>query len=440
VAARSVLRELTPGEVLTPASGEGVAGMYVVVSGRMTITVNRGAGPRKVLEWIGGDLTGFLPYSRIKTPPGDVVVDEPTTIVMLPREHIEAMKHECPELTAVCVHAMLDRARAFQSSDLQDEKMASLGRLAAGLAHELNNPASAVARNASSLDAALADLDRVTRAFCALGFSDAAWKEIEAVRAAACEGCDTEMTPIERADRQDAVSDWLSRRGATAVDPDRLVDGGWTLPHLERLGAVVSQKQMGVTLDYLASSEAARRLATDLERGASRIHELVSAVKRFTFMDQAMVTAPTDLGQGLADTVTMLASKARQKDADFTLLIEPELPRVEAFGGELNQVWTNLIDNAIDAIPRRGRVVVSAGRQGNSVVVRVSDNGPGVPPEIRARIFDPFFTTKEVGKGSGLGLDIARRLVIRHRGRIELRTDETGTVFEVTLPVAQAAS
>jgi signal transduction histidine kinase len=248
------------------------------------------------------------------------------------------------------------------------------------------------------------------------------------------------MTPIERADRQDAVSDWLSRRGATAVDPDRLVDGGWTLPHLERLGAVVSQKQMGVTLDYLASSEAARRLATDLERGASRIHELVSAVKRFTFMDQAMVTAPTDLGQGLADTVTMLASKARQKDADFTLLIEPELPRVEAFGGELNQVWTNLIDNAIDAIPRRGRVVVSAGRQGNSVVVRVSDNGPGVPPEIRARIFDPFFTTKEVGKGSGLGLDIARRLVIRHRGRIELRTDETGTVFEVTLPVAQAAS
>ena len=439
MAARSVLRHLNPGEVLTPASGEGVAGMYVVLSGRMTITVNRGAGPRKVLEWIGGDLTGFLPYSRIKSPPGDVMVDEPTTVVLLPREHIEALKRECPELTAVCVHVMLDRARVFTSSELHDEKMASLGRLAAGLAHEINNPASAVARNASSLEAALADLDRATRAFCALGLSDAVRKEIESVRVA-CEGCRTELTPIERADRQDAVSDWLAERGATTVEPDRLVDGGWTVEHLNRLGAVVHPKQIGVAVDYLASAQATRRLASDIEHGASRIHELVSAVKRFTYMDQAMVTAPTELGQGLADTVTMLASKARNKDADFRLIVEPNLPKVEAFGGELNQVWTNLIDNALDAIPRGGRVVVSAGRHQDAVIVRVSDNGPGVPPAIRARIFDPFFTTKEVGKGTGMGLDIARRLVTKHRGRIEMRTDETGTVIEVTLPMSPEAA
>ena len=190
----------------------------------------------------------------------------------------------------------------------------------------------------------------------------------------------------------------------------------------------------------LASAQATRRLASDIEHGASRIHELVSAVKRFTYMDQAMVTAPTELGQGLADTVTMLASKARNKDADFRLIVEPNLPKVEAFGGELNQVWTNLIDNALDAIPRGGRVVVSAGRHQDAVIVRVSDNGPGVPPAIRARIFDPFFTTKEVGKGTGMGLDIARRLVTKHRGRIELRTDETGTVFEVTLPMSPEAA
>jgi signal transduction histidine kinase len=440
VAARSTLRELKPGEVLTPVSGDGVAAMYVVLSGRMTITVNRGTGPRKVMEWIGGDLTGFLPYSRIKTPPGDVVVDEPTTVVGLPREHIEALKRECPELTAVCVHVMLDRARAFTSSDLLDEKMVSLGRLAAGLAHELNNPASAVARNAASLGAALTDLDRATRLFCALGLPDAACREVDTVRAAAAAAPAADLTPIERADRQDGIADWLDGHGAPAVEPDRLVDAGWTLDHLQRLSDVVNTRQLGVTLDYVASAEAARRLSTDIERAASRIHDLVSAVKRFTHMDQAMVGTPTALGPGLSDTLTMLEAKARHKDADLRLHVEPDLPLVEAIGGELNQVWTNLIDNALDAIPRGGRVVISAGRQGDKVVVRVSDNGPGIPPEIRARIFDPFFTTKDVGKGSGLGLDITRRLVLRHRGTIELRTDEAGTVFEVALPVAQQAA
>jgi signal transduction histidine kinase len=440
VAARSSLRELKTGEVLTPTSGEGVAAMYVVLSGRMTITVNRGAGPRKVMEWIGGDLTGFLPYSRIKTPPGDVVVDEPTTVVVLPKEHIEALKRECPELTAVCVHVMLDRARAFTSSDLLDEKMVSLGRLAAGLAHELNNPASAVARNAASLGAALVDLDRATRLFCALGLPDAACREVDAVRAAAAAAPPTELTPIERADRQDAITEWLEKHGAPGVESDRLVDAGWTIEHLQRLCDVVSQKQLSVTLDYVASAESARRLSADIERAASRIHELVSAVKRFTHMDQAMVGTPTTLDPGLSDTLAMMEAKARHKDAELRLHVEPDLPKVEAIGGELNQVWTNLVDNALDAIPRGGRVVVSAGRQGDRVIVRVSDNGPGIPAEIRARIFDPFFTTKEVGKGSGLGLDITRRLVLRHRGTIEVRTDETGTVFEVTLPIAQQAT
>ena len=414
-----------------------MAGLYVILSGRLSIFVNHGAGRRKVMEWIGGDLTGILPYSRIKTPPGDVIAEEPTTTLLVGREHIEALKLECPELTAVCVHVMLDRARAFTSSALLDEKMVSLGRLAAGLAHELNNPASAVARNASSLGEVLEDLDRVTRTYCTLGLSNAERSEIEAVRAEAATASAKSLTPIERADRQDGIADWLASRGVTAIEPDRLVDGGWTIEHLQRLGAVVNQAHLGDTINYLAAAESTRRLAADIERAASRIHELVSAVKRFTYMDQAMVATPTPLGPGLSDTITMLESKARRKDADLRLHVEPNLPQVEAYGGELNQVWTNLIDNALDAVPRGGRVVVSAGRQGDAVVVRVSDNGPGIPAEVQARIFDPFFTTKEVGKGTGLGLDIARRLVLRHRGSIELRTDEAGTVFEVTLPIAQ---
>ena len=440
IAARGWLRDLQQGEVLTAASGEGVAGMSVILTGRLSIHVNRGAGPRKVTEWIGGDLTGALPYSRVKIPPGDVTAEEPTTLLWVPREHLEDLKRECPVLTAICVHVMLDRARTFTSSDLQDEKMVSLGRLAAGLAHELNNPASSVARNGASLSTQLDDLDRATRAFCALGLSNAAWEEIERVRAAAAAASANDLTPIERADRQDAVGDWLASHAASEVEPDRLVDGGWTVDHLQRVSAVVNKNQVGVTIDYLASAEATRRLAGDIQRAASRVHELVSAIKRFTYMDQAMVATPTSLGPGLADTITMLGSKSRHKDAELLLRVESDLPEVEAYGGELNQVWTNLIDNALDAVPRGGRVVVTAGRQGDFVVVRVSDNGPGIPEEIRARIFDPFFTTKEVGKGTGLGLDIARRLVQKHRGTIELRADEAATVFEVTLPIAQAAA
>ena len=440
LAARGTIREVKQGEVLTANSGEGVAGLYVIFSGRLSIFVNHGAGRRKVMEWIGGDLTGMLPYSRIKTPPGDVIAEEPTLALLVGREHIEDLKRECPELTAVCVHVMLDRARAFTSSALLDEKMVSLGRLSAGLAHELNNPASAVARNASSLSTQLDDLDRATRAFCALGLSNAAWAEIEAVRAEAASASANDLSPIDRADRQDAVGDWLASHGASAIEPDRLVDGGWSVDHLTRVSAVVNKTQIGVTIDYLASAEATRRLADDIQRAAARVHKLVSAVKRFTYMDQAMATTPTPLGPGLADTITMLESKARHNDVELKLLVEPDLPHVDAYGGELNQVWTNLIDNALDAVPRGGRVVVSAGRQGDAVVVRVSDNGPGIPADIRPRVFDPFFTTKDVGKGTGLGLDITRRIVIKHRGNIDLRTDETGTVFEVTLPVAQVAA
>ena len=440
VLARSRVRDLNKGEILTASAQERVMGLYFILSGRLAIYVNHGTGPRKVMEWIGGDLTGMMPYSRLKTPPGDVVAEEPTTTVMLDREHLEDLKRDCPELTTVCVHVMLDRARVFTSSALFDEKMMSLGRLAAGLAHELNNPASAVARNASSLSTQLADLDRTTRTFCALGLSNAAWAEIEAVREQAAAAATNDLTPIERADRQDAVGEWLTAQGAPDVEPDRLVDGGWTVEHLRRVSAVVSKAQIGLTIDYLASAGATRRLASDIQRAASRVHELVSAIKRFTYMDQAMVATPTPLGPALSDTITMLASKARHKDAELRLVVEPDLPRVDAYGGELNQVWTNLIDNALDAVPRGGRVVVSAGHQGGSVVVRVSDNGPGIPAEVLPRIFDPFFTTKEVGKGTGLGLDIARRLVVKHRGTIDLRTDATGTVFEVTLPIAQAAA
>jgi signal transduction histidine kinase len=432
--------EIPAGGLLTAKDGV-VLGMYIVLTGRLSIHVDRGAGPRRVMEWHAGDVTGLLPYSRLKAPPADVMAEEPASLLLIERQHFDRLTRECPQVTAVLVHVMLDRARAFTSSDLLDERMLSLGRLAAGLAHELNNPASAVARNAATLGAAVDELEAASRLFCGLGLTDA---QCVAVRQARSDAAATPRTatrsPIEVSDWEDSIADWLDEHDVAGIEADKLVQAGLTVDLLDRLASAVEARHLGPVSGYLAAELTVRQLTTDIETAASRIHGLVAAVKRFTYMDRAMVATPVDLTQGLTDTVTLLSAKARQKGVDLRVDLEPDLPLVDVYGGELNQVWTNLVDNALDATPRGGRVVVSAARVTRGVLVQVTDTGTGIPEHVQPRVFDPFFTTKDVGEGTGLGLDIARRLVARHRGTIEFSTGSEGTQFCVTLPAVPPAA
>jgi signal transduction histidine kinase len=208
---------------------------------------------------------------------------------------------------------------------------------------------------------------------------------------------------------------------------------------LDQLAASMKGPVLHAALRWIAVGCTTRRLTGEIHEASSRIYSLVAAIKGFTQMDRAAVPEPADIGQGLANTVVILRSKARDKSAGLTIDVEEGLPCVDGFGGELNQVWANLIDNALDAVPDGGRVELKANREGDSIVVRVIDDGPGVPDAIRDRIFDPFFTTKPVGKGTGLGLDIVRRLVQRHNGQIELDSTPGRSEFRVTLPVTHAA-
>jgi signal transduction histidine kinase len=414
--------------------------LWVVLSGHLSIRVNRGAGPRKVMEWRGGDVTGLLPYSRLGSPPGNVMVEEPTEIVAISANQFPAMIRECHDLTRILVHVMLDRARRFTSADLLDEKMLSLGRLAAGLAHELNNPASALARSAAGLTSRLAQVERTSRAIGAAGLS----REQLVLLERALDVCRSTATtsiqsPIEQADRQDQLADWLAAHGASDRLTDTLAETPVTVEELDALASGLSFDTLDLVIQALSAACTTRKLAREIEAAASRIHNLVAAVKGFTYMDQSTARKPVDIGQGLSDTLAVLAAKARAKSLGVTIDIEPGLPLVQGAGGELNQVWANLIDNALDAAPSSGHVQVSAAREGRDVVVRIVDDGPGIPPEARDRIFEPFFTTKPVGQGTGLGLDIARRLVKQHDGEIDVLSQPGRTELRVALPAANVS-
>jgi signal transduction histidine kinase len=436
LASHGTVRQLHTGNVLTP-KGAHPEGLFVVLSGRLAMFVDRGVGLKKVMEWREGEVIGVLPYSRIIGPPGDSVAQEPTEILAVHRDHLRAMTRECYEVTSILVHAMIDRSRAFTSSDLHDEKMISLGKLSAGLAHELNNPAAAIERSAALLDDRVEDAERATRALGAVKLTDAQLAAAAAVR----DACLTTTlpgvrSPLEQAEREDAIAAWLDDHGLDTNIAEALADTKVTFEALDLLARAVDGPALSAVLEWSAAGCSVRTLASEIQDAAMRISGLVAAIKGFTHMDQPTVSEPVDVILGLSNTITVLRSKARAKSAAVALEADPGLPRVRGFSGELNQIWSNLIDNALDAIPDSGRVEVLANRERRQVVVRIIDNGAGIPTEIRERIFEPFFTTKPAGHGTGLGLDIVRRLVRHNDGEISVESQPGRTEFRVALPLA----
>jgi signal transduction histidine kinase len=439
LAAHGTLRQLPEGDIVS-AKGVPVAGLFVVLTGHIAIFVDRGAGRHKVLEWRAGDVAGMLPYSRLVTPPGDSVAQEASEILAIPREDLTEMIRECHEITSILVHKMLDRSRTFTSSELQDERLVSLGRLSAGLAHELNNPTAAIERNAALLGSRLDEAEQATRAVDACRLTDREVTAIDRLRASCAKAADATLSPIQRAQREEAIGDWLSDHGVADAITESLSDTAVSVEELDQVAAAVNGSNLDAVLRWVATGCAVRRIASELQEAATRITGLVSAVKGFTHMDQASVAEPVDLMSSLRNTVAVLNAKAKTKSIIVTVDVEPNLPRVQGFVGELNQIWANLIDNALDAAPDAGRVDVTARHEGDRVVVRIIDNGPGISPEIRGHLFEPFFTTKPVGKGTGLGLDIVRRLIVHNDAGIEVDSAPGRTEFRVLLPLAKSAA
>jgi len=340
-----------------------------------------------------------------------------------------------------CVVTFVDitERRRAEEELRQTEKMAALGKLSAGLAHELNNPAAAAASAAGQL---LKELDQLQQAAVALAQAEMApvlWNSLDqwAREFQARAARPSLLTPLERSDREDALARLLEARGAVdgASTAASLVGVGVEPADIEAIAAAVPQDRFGAAIAWLCRGIAARDLAGVVQRSTRSISELVGVVKSYSYMDQAPLQW-VDLHRGIEDTVAILRHKLK-RGIEVQRHYDRDLPNVQARGSELNQVWTNLIDNAIDAVGERGGVIaIRTYQDGGHAVVEVADDGPGIPETVQPRIFDPFFTTKEVGSGTGLGLDVARRIVTaRAGGRIDLRSRPGETVFRVRLPV-----
>jgi signal transduction histidine kinase len=438
LAARGEMHRHPAGSIVAEP-GASIDDMWIIVEGRLAVHFRKGGagggGWRKFYESGPGAAVGAVPYSRLRTAPGRVVAEDDTTLFVMPRAHFADLVRDCPELTAAFVHEMTDRARDWRTAQVHDERMQSLGRLAAGLAHELNNPASGASSHARSLTRLLDDVQAASKALASARLTPEQIEAVDAVRRV-CMDIARARTPLEMADREEEFSEWLVRHDIDPLPASSFATTNVSVAALDHLAEVLPAEALGAAMQWVSSDTAVRQAAAHIVTATARVHDLVGAVKGFTFMDRDGAPEDVDIARGLGLTVAMLESKSRAKSLNVRIETADDLPTIHGVGSELNQVWEKLIDNAIDAARAQGTVTVTATKRGDSVVVRVADDGPGVSEENRSRIFDPFFTTKPVGSGAGLGLDIARRFVSLHDGDLDFTSQPGHTVFRVRLPVA----
>lgn len=439
LACRLELRHYNPGEVIIE-EGSPADRMMVLLEGETRGHREQPVGDGRTYSARAPYITGLLPYSRLKEIPLTMRAMTPATIAFLSASHFPEMLERAPALQPRLIAVMADRIRETTRTDQQREKLTALGKLSAGIAHELNNPAAAV-RNAA------VNLKEVVRALRTAGLHlDKRGLLPDARLFLAQIECDwskdhppAALDSLERSDREEAVGEWLERRrvpNARQMAPD-LVDAGCDLETLGKLAARFDSEILADVITRLTASFTLNRLVEQIENGTSRISDLVRAIKQYSYMDQSP-EQEIDVHEGLENTLIMLHYRLKH-GVDVVRDYDRSIPRICAYGSELNQVWTNLIDNAIDAMNGRGQLVLRTAAEFGRVLVEIRDNGPGIPPELRDRIFEPFFTTKPVGEGTGLGLDAVYRIVQKHRGQVQVESEPGRTSFQVRLPLASQA-
>jgi signal transduction histidine kinase len=426
-----------PGDVLfeenTPADR-----MVLILKGEIHVQRQHG-GPAALFIGRTGQMTGLLPFSRMKNFGGQGVAITPMWALIIHKSLFPEMLRAIPTMTQRVVSTLLDRVREVTRIEQQAEKLTALGKLAGNLAHELNNPASAAQRAASSILGELRQNRQNRFKLVNLCLTEDQIRRVEAWEQEVLESAPRPAAPTagDLIQREEELRKWLIALPCDNpwdVAPE-LAEHGVTLADLDALNRILEEKGTCVTLQYFARYLRATRSVETLITSTSRIFDLISAVQTYSNMDRAPISE-VDVPAGLNATVQML--KSRMKRIKVERNYEPGVPCISAYAGELNQVWMALIENAIEAMQGGpGTLKLNVRREGELLLVEIWDTGRGIPPELQDRIFEPFFTTKPPGQGLGLGLDYAMRVVRKHRGHLGVRSEDGWTCFRVRLPLDQ---
>ncbi len=422
VAAKSKSVSFQPGDTVIQ-EGSSSSEMYVVVDGEVRVVKRSGERALELARLQSGDVVGELALLDQAPRMASVEVERKSTLVEIPADAFEILLQQ-PSVVRRMFRTVTSRLRENETALRHEERMAALGRMAAQLMHELNNPAAAVGRSSENLERTTSELfDQATALTIAL--TDGV-DLIPPARAA-------DLSPLDRSEIEDGLVAYLEELGITdgwEYGPS-MVEEGWTSEALRASLSVAEAAIRPGLARWAGLRSQARQLAEEIAIAAGRVSELVRIVKEYSFVDQAPIQS-VDIGKGLEDTLTLM--KHRLRGIETVIDIQEDLPHVEAPGRDLNQIWTNLIDNAAGAMDGAGTLTVAARSTDDGVSVTISDTGPGIPPDLAEKIFDPFFTTKEPGEGTGLGLHTVHSIIQKVGAEIRVDTSDEGTAFTVDLP------
>jgi signal transduction histidine kinase len=419
-----LMREGEPGETL-----------YVIIEGELEVLTSSG----QVVATRGhGEVVGEMAVLQRAPRSASVRALRAGRLLAIGHHAFATLLSRSPTASFTLLGTVVDRLRSSELMLMQNEKIAALGTMAAGLAHELNNPAAAISRSTGQLRDALAAWERATAEVAGLDLDGTGVALVTDLRAEVTRRAaePPQLDPLTRSEREDALLDWLEEieaEPAWELAPV-LVESGWDDEALRTLMAPLTAEPRAAVVRWLAAGSALYALLEETRTSADVISHLVRSVKSYAYLDQAPVQ-DVDIHKGLEDTLVILKHKLGSA-VSVHRVYDPDLPHVEAFGSELNQVWTNLIDNAIDAMEGGGRLELTTHAREDRVEVEIRDDGPGIPDEIRQRILEPFFTTKQVGSGMGLGMHIVYDIVVRrHRGHLYIDSEPGSTTIKVVLPL-----
>ncbi|WP_084645427.1 sensor histidine kinase [Devosia insulae] len=426
---------VAPGEVFI-REGEQGGSLYIILVGAVEVTKQDGEHEVTLATRGPGEFLGEMSLLEQAARTASVRATEPSELLAIGSEAFRQLLARRPEAAATLLRTVTSRLRSTEASLVQSDKLAALGTLAAGLAHELNNPAAAIQRSTGYLSEAFEGWRRRTVELSMLAMTQEERQGLAELERSIADCRATRCSDAEARRIESRLSQRLEALGI--AEPWEIAPAmaayGWSVERLEPVLAIFAAAHVDPVLQWLGRGLAAQQLMEEIEVASKAISSIVRSVKSYAYLDQAPVQ-DVDIAMSLDDTLMILNHKLKQGVA-VTRMYEPALPRIEAYAGELNQVWTNLIDNAVQAMGGEGRLEVGAKRLGDEVEVLIADSGPGIPEEVGRRIFEPFFTTKAQGVGTGLGLHIAHNIVVnRHRGRISFTSRPGRTEFRIVLPL-----